>query len=263
MTSLPITLRRGSIPVVKVNDSVKIGQTIAHEASVFDYVIDLVSDLSISPGQARKILLKKPGEDVSEGEVIAINKKLLGLREEKLVSKVSGKFTRYDRDSGKVVIETYAKTAPEKIVSPVEGIVLMCNNDTIVIGTGNYVFQGAKGTGGDTAGEIFILNDALPDESTALSSEITKYYTLDFNAVGKIIVGRAFSRDLLIKSIGMGAKGIIGEYIDDEELDYIKRRKLKVPVLEVGSDTIKEITKWKTKKLYMNAEEKTIIFLHA
>lgn len=262
MTSLPIKLRRGAVPVVKPNDLVKIGQTIAQETPIHEYVIDLVKDLAVSPSQARKILLKKPGEDVFEGEVIAVNKTLLGLREEKLVSKVSGKFVRFERDSGKVIIETGVKTTPAKIISPVEGIVLMCNNDTIIIGTRNFVFQGIKGAGGDTAGEIFILNDTPPDDSAALTSEITKYYTLDFNAVNKIIVGREFSRDLLIKCIGMGVKGIIGERIDDEELEYINRRKLQVPVLEAGADTIKEIKKWKTKKIYMNAEEKTIIFLH-
>lgn len=263
MTSLPITLHPSAEPVVKVNDEVKIGQTIALKTSRNEFIIDLVNDLSVSPDQARKILLKRPGEDIARGEVIAVLKKLLGLQEEKLVSRVTGKFVRYDRDSGKMFIETGQPSRVSNIISPVDGIVTMCNNDTIVIDTRNFVFGGTRGAGGKTTGEIFILSDTLPDDPSALTSEITKYYTLDFNAVDKIIIGRDISHDLLIKSIGMGVKGIIGASIDDTDIEYIKRRKLNVPVLEVEPGTLEEIKKWKTKKIYMNAQERTIIFLHA
>ena len=90
MTTLPIILSPGYIPLVKKGDSVKAGQLIAQKISYKEFVINIVKELSVSSDKARKFLCKNPGEKVEIGDVLAIKKGFLGLNEEKIISKVCG-----------------------------------------------------------------------------------------------------------------------------------------------------------------------------
>ena len=264
MTSLPIVVTPGTHFIVKVNDVVKAGQIIARKTFQKEYTINLVEEFSISLAKARKLLLIKPGDEVRAGEVVAVKKSFLGMSEERIVSKVTGTFSRYERDTGNLVITIDTKENIEDIISPVDGTVVMCDNDKIVIGTERDVFIGNKGTGGSATGEVYVLEGAFPKtDKDARENEISLYYDLDSQAVGKIVIGGEFARDIIIKSIGMGVVGIIGTNIHDEDIDYLATRKLKVPIIELDNKNIKEIIKWKGKKIYLNSQEKVIIILHA
>ena len=259
MVKLPILLSTGFVPVVKVNDYVKAGQLVASKAGPKEYIITIPKELSISIDKARKCLKKSPGDAVVVGDVLAVKKSFLGLNEEKIISRVNGIVSRYERDSGNLVIQV--GSGVEKVgdvVSPVDGMVVICNNNIIVIGTDKDVYPGTKGIGESATGETFILDGALKGENY-----ISLYYTLDSRAIGKIIVGGNFSRELLIKSIGMGVIGIVGTNIIDADIEYLVRRNMMVPIIEVDNNTIEKIVQWKDKKIYLNSPEKHILLLHA
>ena len=128
----------------------------------------------------------------------------------------------------------------------------MCNNNIIVVGADKDFYLGTKGVGESARGEIFILE-----------SDISLYYALDSRAVGKIIVGGNFSRELLTKSIGMGVIGIVGTNIIDADIEYLTSRNMLAPIIEVDNTTIEKIIQWKGKKIYLNSLEKQILLLHA
>ena len=52
---------------------------------------------------------------------------------------------------------------------------------------------------------IYVLEGAFPKtDKDSKESEISLYYDLDSQAVGKIVIGGEFARDIIIKGIGMG-----------------------------------------------------------
>lgn len=264
MTTLPVLLSSGCVLKVKNNQNVKAGQLIAQKISYKQCVINVADEFHVSPEKARKYIKKKPGDDVKAGNVLAAKKNFFGFKEKKAVSRVEGKILRYERDTGDLFIELAAEANVSDMVSPVDGIVAVCDNDKIVIETDKDVYPGRKGAGENAQGEVFVLEGAFRESGAdAQESEISLYYALDSRAIGKIIVGRNFQRDLLIKSIGMGASGIIGTDIRSEDLEYISGRHMQVPIIEVDSDTIEKIIKWKGKKIYLNSTEKLLILLHA
>lgn len=264
MTTLPIFISSEYTSHVKVNDIVSSGQLIAQRISYDEFIINVAKGLDVSLEKARKCLIRKPGERIEVGDVLAVKKGFLGLNQEKIRSKVKGIFSRYERSTGNIIISADSDKHVFDIVSPVDGVVTMCDNNMIEISTDKDVYVGKKGIGDTVQGEVFVLESAFSkDGKTTDESEISLYYALDSDAVGEIVVGSYFSKDLLIKCIGMGAVGIVGTEIRDQDLEYIANRNIKVPIIEVDNDTIEKVTRWKGKRIYLNSQEKIILFLHS
>ncbi|MBU4016852.1 hypothetical protein KKF69_05260 [Patescibacteria group bacterium] len=264
MTTLPVLLSSWCDLRVKNNDPVKAGQLIAQKILHKECAINIANEFFESCEKARRYITKKPGDNIKAGDILAIKKNFFGFKEKKVISRVDGIFSRYARDTGNLFITLMKEEGVTDIVSPVDGIVTLCNNDKIVIETDKDVYRGRKGAGGNAQGEVFILEGAFEQNGIdSEESEISLYYTLDSRAVGKIIVGKNFQRDLLIKCIGMGVVGIVGTGISNSDLEYISGRHMQVPLIEVDSDIIKRILKWKNKKIYLNSQEKLLILLHA
>lgn len=263
MTALPLCFSHDVALVVKNNDLVSVGQVIAKKILKNEFVVDLARDFSMSPEKIRKSLRKKPGDEVKKGEVLAIKKGFLGLSVEKILSRVEGKFLRFERESGKIVIGQDGEGVELDIVSPVEGRVVLCNNEKLVIESDKDSFKARKGFGGSVIAEVYILDGAFENKEKERDREISLYYALDSEAVNKIVVGKMFPRDLLIKSAGMGVAGIVGTEIRDEDIEYLAKRKMEVPLLEVDNEIIENLKKWKGKKFYMNSQEREVLFLHA
>jgi thymidine phosphorylase len=263
MISLPIILSSGVVSTVKSGDSVKVGQVIATREAYREYPINLASELSTSLEKARKYLVMNPGDKVEIGDVLAKKRGLFGFREVRVVSNVGGDIARYERNTGNLVIRSEADESAADIVSPVDGIVTMCDNDKIVLATEKDIFNGRKAAGENILGEVYIIDEAFSkNDNTDRNSEILMYYSLDNRAVGKIVVGRSFSRDLLIKGIGIGVAGIIGTEIRDEDIEYLSKRNMQIPIIEVDNDIIEKARQWKGKRFYLNTQEKVILFLH-
>jgi len=256
MTALPIALPHGYIPDVKKGDVVKAGQVIAQKSETEEQVIHIVKELNISPAKARKALRKNPGDIISVGDVIAVKSGgFLGMQKESLLSRVEGTVARYERDTGTLAIKASYDTLTQKLISPVDGTVSLCDNEKIVINTSKNAAVGIKGQGAVGEGEIFILKESLQDNSDNL------LYHLDSRAIGKIIVGGGLTREILIKGIGMGAAGIIAMQIADDDIAYVAHKKMQTPVVQAGPDAIKKLIEWKGKRVYLDGGSKSIIFL--
>lgn len=254
MATLPVLFSSGCILRVKKGESVNAGQLIAQEISYKECVINIADEFFESFEKARKYITKKPGDNIKAGDVLAVKKNLFGFKEMKVISRVDGTFSRYERDTGNFFITLAIQNNITDIVSPVDGIVTLCDNDKIVIETDNNVYFGIKGSGGNAQGDVFALE---------AEGEKSLYGALDSRAVGKIVVRRDFQRDLLIKCIGMGVVGIVGTKISDSDLEYVSSSHIQVPFIEVDNDTIKRILTWKNKKIYLNGLKKLLVLLHA
>jgi len=247
MVSLPISLQDGFIPSIKNGDQVVVGQVIASKTDSDEEKINVPKELAIARNKVKKVLKKSPGDEVKEGDIIAQKKSFLG-QTVTLRSRVSGTVTRYERDSGNLVIKTGVSSEPDNLISPVDGIVSLCDNKQIVIDTEKNVLIAEKVVGEKGQGEILLLKTDDP-------------YHLNTQAIGKIVVGGNLTREMLLKGIGIGVIGLIGSKISDEDLDYLTEKKFKTPVLRIDELSLKKIIEWEGKKAFIDPESYSVIFL--
>jgi hypothetical protein len=251
MTSLPIIFPTGYIATVNVGDMVNAGQTIASDTRSSEEKINILKALKISRNQVKKVLKKVPGEGVNKGDIIAIKKSLFGTNHTTLRSKISGTVLRYERDSGNLVIKSDSEnSATNDVISPVDGIITLCDNRQVVIDTKGDVFIGEQAVGDKGQGEILILPDDNP-------------FYLNSKAIGKIVLGISFTREMLLKGIGIGVNGIIAVNLDIEDLNHLTEKHFPTPVIRIDENKHKQIRQWSGGKVSVNAQTKSIILLSA
>ena len=262
MMQLPISLPSGFTLLVKAGDKVSKGGVLAEKKATDEFRLNIAETFAIPIKNARLVLRKAPGDNVEAGELIALKKHLLGFRKKAIFSHIKGTISRFERDTGTLVITATDERVAGSIISPVEGIVTLCDNEKIVIASATQGVSGEKGAGTVGTGELFVLNDSFVQQVTDLKSN-NLLYLLDSEAVGKIIIGGNFSREVLLKGIGIGVEGIIGTAIADEDLAYLGKRNQKTPVIQVTPEIAKKIIGWKGKKVSLDGESRTIMFLNA
>ncbi len=248
MTALPVSLAIGYTSAVQVGDAVKVGQKIASKENKSEEIINLPEQLSVSLRKARKLILKNPGDSVKSGDILATKKGFLGFSKVSVISKVSGIVLRYERESGNLIIKIPTNASPVEIISPVDGTVSLCDNKQIVINTDKNVLSGNKSTGESVEGEILVLKADDP-------------YFLDANSIDKIVIGKKLTRELILKGIGIGVKGLIGSDISDGDIGYLKSKNFKTAMMEFSESDIQQIVGWSGKKVFLDPKSKSIIFL--
>jgi len=257
MIALPILLPDGFTSLLSVGDTVAIGQALAERTTSSEEVINIAEELGLPLHAVSKTLMKNPGESVNAGDILALKKHFPGWKKEAIVSKVQGTISRYERDTGKLVIQTSYQSLTENIPSPVDGVVALCDNEKIVINTNKNIAAAIASSGKSAVGEIFILEESFTGEATD-----SLVFRLGSGAVGKIVVAGALPREALMKGIGMGGVGVIASNIAEEDMAYLGQKNISTPVMAINHDILKKLVMWKGKKVFMDAPSKSIIFLH-
>ncbi len=157
-----------------------------------------------------KYLLKKVGDSVDEGELLAHKKGFIKMFDKRCVSPTKGIIEYYSDVTGQIMIRE--SPIPIFLDAYIPGkIVRALPKEGAVIRTPAALIQGIFGIGGETHGELKMLaktpDDVLsPDRITAECS-------------GKIIVGGSFVEAKAVqKAVKTGVKAIIVGGIRDEDL---------------------------------------------
>ncbi len=259
MTSLSINLPQGFISKVKVGEKVVSGQVIAGKNIVgVDHEINLFNVLQIDPAHAGKILVKRAGDKVSEGSVVAIKKGTLSIGARRAVSPVAGTIFKFDEDSGILTIRSTEEAKIEDIFSPVDGEVELCDNEKIVLKTTEEVFVAQDAIGqGNISGTLLFLKDETV-EGSDIKSDVK----------GKIVAGKILTREALAKSLGLGAQGLIAQKIMGEDLEDLRKRLIGTPIFIVEEKDFEKIQKSclpagraEGKKVFLEPGKKTILLL--
>ena len=282
MRSLSILLDVGFVPKVNAGDSVISGQVIAtKKGRRKDLEINVCETLNIKPGKAAKFILKKPGDRVKEGELIAAKKGAFGVGGKGIISKVTGTVFKIDEGSGIVYVRVEQlpygsirmadgrrdsvqirldsarrEDEEEDIFSPVDGVVELCDNKKIAIKTDKDAILADKVSGkGVIRAEIILLgkDEVDPDSIGVDPSDING------EIKGKIILGRFFQREAISKSFGIGALGIISQNISDEELEDLKKKNIDTPIFIINEENFEKLVKYNGKKIYADTEKRVII----
>lgn len=255
MVSLPLSLPKDAAIFVQEGEPVKKGQLLAKQEVSAEHVIHLAQVLHISPHKVGDLLLREPGDSLEKGDVIATRKKSMGFSKVKLLSNISGMITRFDAETGDLTVG--GEIGEEKeIICPIDGVVQICNNEQIVIGTNESVVQGVGGFGKSIQGKIYVLPSVIsPSDAQQLMIQLNSSIT------NNIILARSLHRDALIKAVGLESLGIIANTILPEDIEYLIQRNMLIPIILIDEGQLVKLSKKSGKNVYLDGSTSTILFL--
>lgn len=254
MTSLPIDLPEGFIPLVTQGDTIKTGQILAKKDAPQDEVVNIMQALNVSRSDAKKVLKKSPGEHIEPGDTIAVKKNVFGKIKGKIVSQISGVVLRYERDTGNFYVRTDISPSSLELISPVAGIVSLCNNKEIHIDTKDALVSKGVSFGSTGEGNLFILKESFDENGSN-----NDLYYIDSRVEGKIVLLHTISRDIVIKGESIGAAGFIGVAIANEEKEYLEKREVGIPVLQIADELVSQLGEWENKKVMIDVMSKAVV----
>ena len=172
--------------------------------------INVANILGIPPEDIMHHMLKKEGEKVSEGEVIAKSKSFFGLFSSESKTKTEGSVESISSVTGQVLIR--GNPIPVEIKAYLEGeVVEVFEKEGVAVSTWGSFIQGIFGIGGETHGEIKL---AVKDNTEVLTDKL-----IDKDCKDKVVIGGSLvTADAIKKAIKLGAKGIVVGGFDDRDL---------------------------------------------
>jgi hypothetical protein len=167
------------------------------------------SELGINPSDLPKFVLKKEGDKVEKGELLALVKSFFGLFKSEYHAEYSGTIELVSPITGMVCIRESPK--PVNLAAYITGKVSeVIPQQGVVIETYGALIQGIFGIGGERHGILKVL--LSPNEE--ISAE-----TITKDCSGKIVVGGALvTYDAIKKAEQVGVTGIVTGGIDREDL---------------------------------------------
>ncbi len=255
MISLPIPLPKGYVCIVDTGDRITAGQILAQTSGPNEEFVNVPEHLGVSLSKAPKYIKKNPGDAIEEGDTIAIRKDFFGKTKAAIISEVAGTVIRYERNTGNLVVTTGETENKGDVISPVDGMVELCNNKEIVIHTGNAVIGTRVVAGSRGEGELTIMKASFNETSPQ-----NVLFFLDKQVAGKIVLGDTFTRDVIIKGSTIGAAGFIAKSIPDSDIDYLQDKNISIPVIEVDEESIAKLKKLDGEKVVIDPQAKIILF---
>lgn len=172
--------------------------------------INLANLLAMPPGEVASCLLKREGERVEVGELLARTKGIFGFLRSEYVSKVSGTLESISSVTGQVLIRGPA--VPVEVRAFVAGrIAEVLPNEGCIVEAEVALVQGIFGVGGETYG---VIRTACNTPDQPLTPEC-----IQPDMRGAIIVGGGRMTGATVRrAIEVGAAAIISGGIDDADL---------------------------------------------
>ena len=163
--------------------------------------IHLAAELKVSRKKADGYLMRQIGQNIYQGELLAMKKDFLGLSKQLILSPVDGVIETYDHQNGNLKIQLTPKTI--RLVSGVYGIVDAIDEvtGTVLIRTMANMVYGVLGSGKEREGLLKILG---PSDMLTSSKQIPS------QAQGRIVVaGGLVFMAALEKALDVRLNGII------------------------------------------------------
>jgi len=197
--------------IVKVGDQVHPDDVVArtHLPGPVE-TTNVANILGVPPEDIEACMLKKEGDPVKAGEVIALSKSFFGLFKSEARSKIDGTIETISHVTGQVLLRGQPVPVQVKAYLESEVVEIFPNEGVAVSCWGSFV-QGIFGIGGETHGVIKIV---VPDNGTPLTDNL-----IDESCKGKILLGGSIvTADAVRKAIKVGASGVVAGGFSDKDL---------------------------------------------
>ncbi len=208
--SLPV---KGQV-LVKVGDEVEFDAIVARcllEGT--PQILKVAELLDVDPEEVTRYLLKKRGDFVKKGEMLARLRAAFGLINKAVASPIDGYVEDINEITGNITVREPQR--PIEVTAYIRGRVdEVIPQEAAVVGSWAAYIQGIIGFSGENFGEIRM---AVSNPKDMLTPE--KIFDSDY---GKIIVGGSFvSLEALKKAKKIGVKGIISGGANIEDLEKL------------------------------------------
>jgi hypothetical protein len=196
---------------VKVGDRVTWDQVVARtDLPGRVEMVSLAAKLGMDAAELPEYLLKKEGEAIEKGEVLAYSKGFFGFFRMPFRSPITGTLESVSKTTGQTILRSPPR--PIAIKAYVDGVVEEVEeNQGVTIKTFGSLIQGIFGLGGETSGELVM---AVKEPAQILTdSELSKAYTGKVVVVGKIATAAVVKR-----AAELGVSALIAGGIDDSDV---------------------------------------------
>ncbi len=197
--------------LVSEGDKVSLDTVIARASLPGEpHLVKTFVELGVGPDEIERYMVKKEGDFVKEGEVLARRIAFFGLSKSFSTSPVDGFIEKISRITGQVIVRE--PPVPIEVKAYIPGkVVKVMPEEGAVIETSAAFVQGILGIGGETHGDLVMLAKTPNDVLTA--DWITN------EEEGKILVGGSLIvKEALNKAAKLGVEGVIVGGIRDIDL---------------------------------------------
>ncbi len=197
--------------VVKVGDKVNPHDVVARTHLPGNVVpLNVANKLGIPPDDMKEVMLKKEGDPMKNGEVIALKKGFIKWFNSQATATIDGTIESISTITGQVLQR--GEPIPVEVTAYIRGEVTeVIPNEGVVVTTMASFVQGIFGIGGETFGNLHV---AVNDSTVVLTEELIKEDMKD-----KVIVGGALvTAGAIKKAVKVGARGIVVGGFDDKDL---------------------------------------------
>jgi hypothetical protein len=164
---------------------------------------------------------------------------------------MNGIVIRYERETGNLYVRTSYNNLTKEFVSPVAGVVTLCDNEKIVIAVEKNVVIGTNASEAQAEGDIYIFEGAAA----------TQLFLMDSSVSGKVVVAQSLTRESVTKGIAVGAVGFVGADVAPSDIEYVRQKHAHVPVMQIDKEALKTLLTWKNKKIYLDGQARSIVLL--
>jgi hypothetical protein len=176
--------------------------------------VNVANALGVEPEDIGDFMLKKVGDPVKQGEILAEYRSFFGLFKHTVTSPVDATVEMISTVTGQVTLRE--PPIPIQVDAYIDGVVEeVLPKEGVIIKTEGAFIQGIFGVGGETQGVIRVAVDG-PDDVLEASHIVA-------DDKGKIVIGGSLVSAEAIKKAGeVGARGIVaGGIIDTDLIAYL------------------------------------------
>jgi len=173
-------------------------------------IVNVASKMGVDQSDVPGAMLKKEGDPVRPGEVIAEAKSLFGLLTSRATATLEGTVESVSGVTGQVVLR--GPPQPIEVDAYIEGRVLEVVPDQgVVVESSGTLIQGIFGIGGEATGEIAMVSSS--------PREVLDADSLSADLQGRVVVGGSLvTGAALEKAVQLGIRGVVAGGFDDQDL---------------------------------------------
>ena len=173
-------------------------------------IVNVASKMGVDQSDVPGAMLKKEGDRVRQGEVIAEAKSLFGLLTSRATATLEGTVESVSGVTGQVVLR--GPPQPIEVDAYIEGRVLEVVPDQgVVVESSGTLIQGIFGIGGEATGEIAMVSSS--------PREVLDEDSLSADLQGRVVVGGSLvTGAALEKAVQLGIRGVVAGGFHDQDL---------------------------------------------
>jgi hypothetical protein len=207
VTGHATVLKQRRLPIagkvlVGQGDRVSAETIVAHAELPGDVsAVNVVNQLGIAPGDLPGLMLKKEGDTVARGEVIAETRPLIKWFRGVSLSPIAGTIETVSHVTGQVMIRTAPK--PVDVRAYIDGTVVeVFPGEGVAVETTGALVQGILGIGGEVVGEIAVAGSG--------PAAVLEPKDLTADLAGKIVVaGALITRAAFDRAASIGVAALV------------------------------------------------------